>query len=194
MDGKKIKASLDDTGDNGFKNRVLTSKGVLPNLYKEYFISRENPGEITDEHEVDKLFGKDLEPNKNPWDEKAEPYEVFKEKMKGYIRGELRDVKHHSTFGLDPETVKQLNETRPLKITAPKSITYYDRMLAGDIIQRIIDSIKKEGIEFTSLSEKWWTKIEEDNKTSMLDYVLERKEARVNSCIDHPNSRDCNPD
>ena len=193
LDGKKIKASLDDTGDNGFKNRVLTSKGVLPNLYKEYFISRENPGEITDEHEVDKLFGKDLEPDKNPWDEKAEPYEVFKEKMKGHIRGELRDVKHHNTYGLDPETVKQLNETRPLKITAPKSITYYDRMLAGDIIKRIIDSIKKEGIEFNSLSEKWWTKIEEDNKTSMLDYVLERKKARVDSCIDHYTSRDCSP-
>lgn len=194
LDGKKIKASLDDTGDNGFKNRVLTSKGVLPNLYKGYFISRENPGEITDEIEVDNLFGKDLEPNKNPWDEKAEPYEVFKKKMKGYIRGELLDVKHHNTYGLDPETVKQLNETRPLKITAPKSITYYDRMLAGDIIQRIINSIKKEGIEFNSLSEKWWTKIEEDNKTSMVNYVLERKEARVNSCIDHPGSRDCYQD
>jgi hypothetical protein len=188
LDGKKIKASLDDTGDNGFKNRVLTSKGVLADLYKGYFIAQEKPKEMTDETdetEVGKLFGKDLEPTKTPWDDKAEKYEVFKKRMNDHIRANLLDMKHHNTYGLDPETVERLNQTRPLKITSPKFI--YERLDVGDIISRIQEGV----IDFTTHSEKWWIDIEKQYMDMALDYVSNRKEARVNSCIEHPDSRDC---
>jgi hypothetical protein len=189
LDGTKIKASLDDAGDNGFKNKVLTSKGVLADLYKGYFISQEKPGEITDENEVGKLFGKDLEPTQTPWD-KTEPYEVFKKRMNDHIRANLLDMKHHNTYGLDSETVERLNQTRPLKITSPNIITYYERLVGGDIISRIQNGV----IDFTTHSEKWWNDIEKKYMKEALDYVSNRKKARVDSCIDHPGSRDCYDD
>jgi hypothetical protein len=188
LDGKKIKASLDDAGDNGFKNRVLTSKGVLPNLYKGYFIAQEKPKEMTDETdetEVGKLFGEDLEPTQRPWNDKAEPYEVFKKSMMALIRANLLDMKHHNTYGLDPETVERLNQTRPLKITSPKII--YERLDGGDIIS----SIQDEVIDFTTHSEKWWNDIEKNYMKEALDYVSYQKEVRVNYCIEHPTSTDC---
>lgn len=59
LNGTKIKASLTD---GGFKNRVLTTKAVLAELYKKYFIqvTEEIPGEVTEE-ELEKHFGNDRE-------------------------------------------------------------------------------------------------------------------------------------
>jgi len=190
LDGTKIKASLADAGGNGFKNRVLTSKGVLADLYKGYFISQKIPGESIDENEVGTLFGKDLEPEQTPWD-KTEPYEVFKKRMMALIRGELNDEKNHSTFGLDHETVERLNQTRPLNITKPMSITFQEGQNAGYIMKTIEG---KTPFNYTLYSEEWWTILEGEYKKKMLEYVSEKKEARVNYCKDHPNSRECNPD
>jgi len=39
MNGKKLKTYLEDESENGFKNRVLNSKAVLPELYKGYFVA-----------------------------------------------------------------------------------------------------------------------------------------------------------
>ena len=39
MNGQKLKTSLEDESANGFKNRVLNSKAVLPELYKKYFVA-----------------------------------------------------------------------------------------------------------------------------------------------------------
>lgn len=190
LNGKRIRASLDDTtGVNGFKNRVLTSKGVLADLYKRYFISQKIPGESIDENEVGTLFGKDLEPEKTPWDVRnKETYEKFKERMMGLIRGELNDEKNHSTFGLESETVERLNQTRPLNITKPMSITFREGRNAGYIMKTIQDNIP---FQYTGYSEEWWTELENDYKTKTLEEVSKRKKARVDECIDYPVSEEC---
>jgi hypothetical protein len=189
LDGKKIRESLADAGGNGFKNRVLTSKGVLADLYKGYFISQKIPGESIDENEVGTLFGKDLEPEKTPWDEKdTETYDNFKKRMMGLIRGELNDEKNHSTFGLEPETVEGLNQTRPLNITKPMSITFKEGRNAGYIMKTIQDNIP---FKYTLYSEEWWTELENDYKTETLEFVSNRKKARVDYCIDNSRTEEC---
>ena len=199
--GKKIKDFLKNDGPDGFKAKILASRGVLQDLYKDYFTPIIETVSVTTDEEVDTKFGKDLEgkdlegkdithTNGNvvkPWNKDAEPYETFKSRGITMIRERLDDTKKHNMYGLDQDTVTKLGD-RPLRITEPIE------MERDTVNSSIIDTLEETApVLFTNLSKNWWTKEEEKMLNGVVSAVLTEKTKRIDKCsIEYyKNTYDC---
>jgi hypothetical protein len=199
--GKKIKDFLKNDGPDGFKAKILASRGVLQDLYKDYFTPIIETVSVTTDDEVNTKFGEDLEGKDlegkditdtkgnvvTPWNEDAEPYETFKSRGITMIRERLDDTKKHNMYGLDQDTVTELGD-RPLRITEPIE-TYHDTVNSS-----IIDTLEKNAtVLFTNLSKNWWTKEEEKMLNEVVSVVLKEKINRIDKCENeyYKNTREC---
>ena len=199
--GKKIKEFLKNDGPDGFKAKILASRGVLQDLYKDYFTPIIETVSVTTDEEVDTKFGKDLEgkdlegkditdTNGNvvkPWNKDTEPYETFKSRGITMIRERLDDTKKHNMYGLDQDTVTKLGD-RPLRITEPIE------MERDTVNSSIIDTLEETAtVLFTNLSKNWWTKEEEKMLNGVVSAVLTEKKNRIDKCsIDYyKKTREC---
>jgi len=187
LNGGKIKDFLSNK-DNGFMKKVLDSRGVLPDLYKEYFTPITE--KEVDDKVVDEKFGKDEE------DKNSYSYIKFKDEMKQKIQEKLDDMINHKTFGLDAQKVQTL-ETRPLEITDPIDIQIDESESLKNIINKIDVSIAEQAtkkILFTNLSKKWWTQEEKYALWTTQNQVSKEKKKRVDECFDREGSRECRTD
>ena len=198
LNGEKIKKFLDDSTENGFKARVLTSGKVLPDLYKKYFVLYDTNEQAVDEEELATLFGDDISPDEPDWnlkliDPKAvwttELYPAFRKEMIDKIRAAKLDTKTHKTYGLPPSNeVNALVQNRPLKITPPMEIQY-GKMKVQEIVQKISSKASSwYKINFTEFSENWVNNMEENEYKNTLAAVEHAKKARVDGCVNHPNN------
>lgn len=188
LNGQKIKEFLASSNPAGFTKKVLDSKEVLPNLYKNYFIKVSEEVPELSEDEINEYYGNDLEPKEEPWDKKdTETYDAFKERMKKYIREKILNARKHKTYGLDSNSVEILNKNRPLNITDPIVIKYL-KLDAKQIIESIEYNCK---IPFTDLLINWWVDKENEEVKQAKQYVDKRKRARTTPCVDMPTSTTC---
>lgn len=192
LNGTKIKEFLKKDGPDGFKGKILVSDGVLQNLYKDYYILKDETATVTDD-EVNTKFGKDLEGKDENGGNAADPYETFKSKKIQLIRKKLEDTKKHNTYGLDIVTVNQL-KTRPLRITKPiemKGDTTLNNSIIHTLENKLESVVENERVLFTNLLKDWWTIEEEKALKETVDDVAKRKKARIDVCVDRPGSIDC---
>lgn len=204
MNGQKLKTSLEDESANGFKNRVLNSKAVLPELYKDYFVAA-NPVSSDDvskkaSEEAAKLFGKDIEwADANVKEEGKEPpiqtwsdtYDKFKELSVNDIAETILDKEKHQMYGLAAATSEELTNNRPLKITTPMSLSF-SNLNATSIFEEINrKSTTIVGDKFTGDDENWWVSKEAANLKEKVDEVEQSKKERVNWCAYDSHSPDC---
>jgi hypothetical protein len=192
LNGKEIKAYLEDESENGFKNRL--SSAVLPELYKKYFVAA-NPKYTADvSEEAVKLFGEDIEwtDAKVKEEGKSPPirkwnttYPKFKELWMKEIAEKLLDAKTHTTYGLDAAKIEQLTKNRPLEITKPTTISYLEFKDIFKEINTIVD------YQFTADVENWWESKEANELERMVYDVQRDKKERVDWCAYDKRSRQC---
>ena len=192
----KIKKFLNDQGEGGF--RALASTTVLPDLYKRYFVLYDGSPETqtVDETDVEKLFGEDIEPDKPDWDLDlrhpkedwtSDSYPNFRKEWMDYIRLVIRSKNTHSIYGLRGTEADQV-KTRPLNITDSKPAEYIE-LEAQQLIQSISNAAARlNSIFFTELPEDWVLKKEENIYENSRAYVNNKKKARVDGCVEHPNN------
>lgn len=188
LDGKTIRAYLEDGSENGFKNRVLTSNAVLPELYKKYIVAAnpEYTGDVSEE--AVELFGKDIEwtdakveenGKRRPIERLKRTYTAFKESSKKEIEEKILDKEIHKTYGFSAANIEWLTKNRPLEITNPMRIQY--KVMNATSIFKDIDQESQFEVDggFTRYDENWWVSKEAENLKQMVDEVQKNKRSRV---------------
>jgi hypothetical protein len=188
MNGKEIKAYLEDSSENGFKNRL--SNAVLPELYKEYFVAV-NPEYTADvSEEAVKLFGGDVEwtdakvreeGKKPPSSSSGKPYPEFKKMKIKEIEETILDKGIHKTYALDDANFKKLTDHRPLRILRIIGLSF--SVLNANAIFEEINRYSKVDYGFTVDDEKWWQGKEEENLSKKVYDVKIEKFKRVGQSL-----------